>query len=70
MKAVMLLSRLEEMGVEGKSFDDVLRSLAANNWDENQVLESFFLEEESEDEEEDNDDDEELRLAMALSMMK
>ena len=42
MKVVMVLSMLEEMGVEGKSFDDVLRSLVANNWQENQAWDLFF----------------------------
>ena len=42
MKAVMVLSRLEEMGVQGKSLNDVMRSLAANNWEEIQTLRSFF----------------------------
>ena len=43
MKVVMVLSMLEEMGVvPGKSYDDVLRALVANNWEENQALGSFF----------------------------
>ena len=42
LKAVVVLSMLGEMGVEGKTYDQVLTSLVANNWDENGALGSFF----------------------------
>ena len=42
MKAVVVLSMLGEMGVERKTYNDVLSSLLANNWDENEALGSFF----------------------------
>ena len=42
MKAVVVLSMLGEMGIEDKTYDDVLVSLMANNWDENEALGSFF----------------------------
>ena len=41
-KAVIVLSMLGEMGISDKTYDDVIASLIANHWDENEALGTFF----------------------------
>jgi hypothetical protein len=33
---------LHEMGINDKTFDDVVKALKRNNWEENNALGSFF----------------------------
>ena len=42
MKVAMVLSMLQEMGLTGKSSDDALAALTANDMDVNSALDSFF----------------------------
>ena len=42
MKVAIVLSMLQEMGINDKTSDDVLAALMNHNMDENNALDSFF----------------------------
>ena len=41
-KVAVVISMLHEMGLNDKTYDDVVKALKRNNWEENNALGSFF----------------------------